>query len=95
MRNLSKQNRKKIFNLIKRDCTFVSSCDLEHSEETVLTYLPKPGTQIHKDVEEVRVVKNRKTGNWVESVVDIRWSRGMTLADAEMIERKYQCKSNK
>lgn len=95
MKNLSKQNRKKIFDLIKRDCTFVGSCDLERSEETVLTYLPKPGTQIHKDVEEVRVVKNRKTGNWVESVVDIRWLQGMTLADAEMIERKYQCKSNK
>ena len=46
-------------------------------------------------VEEVRVVKNRKTGNWVESVVDIRWIYGMTLADAELIERKYQCKSNK
>lgn len=42
MRNLSKQNRKKIFDLIKRDCTFVGSYDLEHSEETVLTYLPKP-----------------------------------------------------
>ena len=68
MRNLSKQNRKKIFDLIKRDCTFVGSYDLEHSEESVLTYLPKPGTQIHKDVEEVRVIKNRKTGNWVESV---------------------------
>ena len=49
MRNLSKQNRKKIFDLIKRDCTFVGSYDLEHSEESVLTYLPKPGTQIHKD----------------------------------------------
>ena len=51
MRNLSKQNRKKIFDLIKRDCTFVGSYDLEHSDESVLTYLPKPGTQIHKDVE--------------------------------------------
>ncbi len=95
MRNLSKQNRKKIFDLIKRDCTFVSSYDLKHSEESVLTYLPKPGTQIYKDIEEVRVVKNRKTGNWVESVVDIRWVRGMTLAEAEAIEKKYQCKSNK
>ena len=95
MRNLSKQNRKKIFNLIKRDCTFVSSYDLEHSEETILTYLPKPGAQIHIDVEEVRVVKSRKTGNWIESVVDIRWARGMTLAEAEAIEKKYQCKSNK
>ena len=95
MRNLSKQNRKKIFDLIKRDCTFVGSCDLEHSEEPVLTYLPKPGTQIYIDVEEVRVVKSRKTGNWVESVVDIRWVRGMTLAEAEAIEKKYQCKSNK
>lgn len=57
MRNLSKQNRKKIFDLIKRDCTFVGAYDLEHSEETVLTYLLKPGTQIHRDVEEVRVVK--------------------------------------
>lgn len=38
MRNLSKQNRKKIFDLIKRDCTFVGSYDLEHSEESVLTY---------------------------------------------------------
>lgn len=89
MRNLSKQNRKKIFDLIKRDCTFVGSYDLKHSEETVLTYLPKPGTQIHRDVEEVRVVKNRKTENWVESVVDIRWRHGMTLVEAEMIERKY------
>ena len=53
-----------------------------------MTYLPKPGTQIHRDVEEVRVVKNRKTGNWVESVVDIRWKHGMTLVEAEMIERK-------
>ena len=88
MRNLSKQSRKKIFDLIKRDCTFVGSYDLKHSEETVLTYLPKPGTQIHRDVEEVRVVKNRKTGNWVESVVDIRWKHGMTLVEAEMIERK-------
>lgn len=95
MRNLSKQSRKKIFDLIKRDCTFVGSYDLEYSEESVLTYLPKPGTQIHKDVEEVRVIKNRKTGNWVESVVDVRWYYGMTCADAEMIERKYQCKSNK
>lgn len=95
MRNLSKHSRKKIFDLIKRDCTFVGAYDLEHSEESVLTYLPKSGTQIHKDVEEVRVVKNRKTGNWVESVVDIRWMPGMTLADAELIERKYQCKSNK
>lgn len=95
MRNLSKQNRKKIFDLIKRDCTFVGTHDLEYSEKTVLTYLPKPGTQIHKDVEEVRVVKNRNTGKWVESVVDIRWFPGMTLVDAEMIERKYQCKSNK
>jgi len=88
VRNLSKQSRKKIFDLIKRDCTFVGSYDLKHSEETVLTYLPKPGTQIHRDVEEVRVVKNRKTGNWVESVVDIRWKHGMTLVEAEMIERK-------
>lgn len=95
MRNLSKQNRKKIFDLIKRDCTFVGSYDMKHSEETVLTYLPKPGTQIHIDVEEVRVIENRKTGNWIESVVDIRWIPGMTLADAELIERKYQCKSNK
>jgi hypothetical protein len=95
VRNLSKQNRKKIFNLIKRDCTFVGSYDLEHSEESVLTYLQKPGTQIHKDVEEVRIVKNRKTGNWVESVVDIRWKHGMTLVEAEMIEQKYQCKSNR
>lgn len=95
MRNLSKQSRKKIFDLIKRDCTFVGAYDLKHSEETVLTYLPKPGTQIHKDVEEVRVVKNRKTGNWVESVVDIRWKHGMTLVESEMIEQKYQCKSNK
>ena len=62
MRNLSKQNRKKIFDLIKRDCTFVGSYDLEHSEETVLTYLPKTGTQIHKDVEEVRVVKTVRPG---------------------------------
>lgn len=95
MRNLSKQNRKKIFDLIKRDCTFVGTHDLEYSDKTVLTYLPKPGTQIYKDVEEVRVVKNRNTGKWVESVVDIRWFPGMTLVDAEMIERKYQCKSNK
>ena len=95
MRNLSKQNRKKIFDLIRRDCDFVGSYDLKHSEESVLTYLPKPGTQIYKDIEEVRVVKNRKTGNWVESVVDIRWVRGMTLAEAEAIEKKYQCKSNK
>lgn len=95
MRNLSKQSRKKIFDLIKRDCTFVGAYDLKHSEETVLTYLPKPGTQIHRDVEEVRVVKNRKTGNWIESVVDIRWKHGMTLVEAEMIELKYQCKSNK
>ena len=95
MKNMSKQSRKKIFDLIRRDCDFVGSYDLEHSEETVLTYLPKLGTQIYKDVEEVRVVKNRKTGNWVESVVDIRWARGMTLAEAEAIEKKYQCKSNK
>ena len=95
MRNLSKQNRKKIFDLIRRDCDFVVSYDLEHSEESVLTYLPKRGTQIYKDVEEVRVVKNRKTGNWDESIVDIRWKHGMTLVEAEMIERKYQCKSNK
>lgn len=95
MKNLSKQNSKNIFNLIKRDCTFVGTHDLEYSEKTVLTYLPKPGTQIYKDVEEVYVVTNRKTGKWVESIVEVRWKYGMTCADAEMIESKYQCKSNK
>lgn len=79
MRNLSKQNRKKIFDLIRRDCDFVGSYDLEYSEESVLTYLPKRGTQIYKDVEEVRVIKNRKTGNWVESVIDVRWQHRYDL----------------
>lgn len=60
-----------------------------------MTYLPKPGTQIHRDVEEVRVIKNRKTGNWVEPLLIFDGGCGMTLVEAEMIERKYQCRSNK